>query len=79
MSPYYIWFTIFIIVAYFIATDNSVAKLVYLLSQLVRVEYEKIKWKIMHDPQNPIVKWLIWRRSYKLAKQLQKDLNNKNK
>ena len=73
MNFYYIWFSIFAIVAYFIVTDNSVARAFYMLTQLARVQYEKTKWWILHNPANPLVKWLIWRRSYKLAKELEKE------
>lgn len=73
MNSYYIWFTLFVFVAYFIVTDNSVAKAFYILTQLIRVQYEKTKWWILYNPANPVVKWLIWRRSYKLAKELEKE------
>jgi hypothetical protein len=32
----------------------------------------------MQSPDNPIVKYMIWRRSMKLAKELRKELNEKN-
>ena len=71
MNFYYIWFSIFAIVAYLIVTDNSIAKAFYMLTQLARVQYEKTKWWILHNPANPVVKWLMWRRAYKLAKELE--------
>lgn len=77
MTSYYIWVGLFAILAYIIVTDNSVAKAFYMLSQLAMIEYEKVKWWILYNPANPIVKWIIWRRSYKLAKELQKELKNK--
>ena len=48
MSTSYIYFIIFFCVAYLIVTDQSVAKAFYMLSQLARVEYEKIKWWIFY-------------------------------
>ena len=40
---------------------------------------EKVKWWILHNPANPIVKYLMWRRAYKLAKELQEELESRNK
>lgn len=79
MNTTYIYFTIFFCVAYLIVTDQSVAKGFYMLTQLARVEYEKVKWWILHNPANPIVKYLIWRRSMKLAEELQKEFDKKSK
>lgn len=79
MSASYIYFIIFFCVAYLIITDQSVAKAFYMLTQLVRVQYEKIKWWTIHNPANPIVKYFMWRRAYKLAKEIQEELKSKNK
>jgi len=77
MTSYYIWFALFAIIAYFIVTDNSVARAFYMLIQLARVQYEKTKWWIVHNPANPIVKYFMWRRAYKIAKELQDELKSK--
>jgi len=79
MSSTYIYFIIFSCVAYLIVTDQSVARAFYMLTQLAQVQYEKTKWWILHNPANPIVKYLIWRRSNKLAKELMKELESRNK
>lgn len=79
MSPYTIWFIIFVLLGYFIVTDNSVAQAFYMLTQLARVQYEKTKWWILHNPANPIIKYLMWRRSMKIAKELMNELKEKNK
>lgn len=50
-----------------------------MLTQLARVEYEKVKWWILHNPANPIVKYIMWRRSIKLAEELMKEFEDKNK
>ena len=49
-----------------------------MLTQLARVEYEKVKWWILHNPANPIVKYLIWRKSMKIAEELLKEYRDKN-
>lgn len=77
MNSTYIYFIIFFCIAYLIITDQSVARGFYMLTQLVRVEYEKTKWWILHNPANPIVKYLMWRKSMKLAKELMKEYNEK--
>jgi hypothetical protein len=62
-----------------IVTDQSVARGFYLLTQIVRVQYEKTKWWILHSPDNIIVKWLIHRKSMKMAKELMKEFEETNK
>lgn len=79
MNPSYIYFTIFFCIAYLILTDQSVARAFYMLTQLIRVEYEKIKWWILYNPRNPIVKYLMWKKSMRLAKELMDELESKNK
>jgi hypothetical protein len=49
-----------------------------MLTQLARVQYEKTKWWILHNPANPIVKYFMWKRAIKLAEELQKELIEKN-
>lgn len=77
MNTTYIYFVIFFCIAYLIITDQSVSRAFYMLTQLARVEYEKVKWWILHNPANPIVKYFMWRRSMKLAKELMDEYKNK--
>jgi hypothetical protein len=74
----YFWLGLFLIVGYFVVTDNSLATFLVLTQKRIEIEYEKLKWRIMQSPDNPIVKYMIWRRSMKLAKELRKELNEKN-
>jgi len=74
MNPFYIWFIIFACIGYLIVTDNSVARLFVLLTGLVRIQYERIKWLLLYNPSNPIVKWLMWRNALRIAKELEKEL-----
>jgi len=60
-------------VGYLIATDDSVAYAVVLVSKIVKFQYEKTKWWLLHNPANPVVKWFMWRRALKLAKELEKE------
>lgn len=77
MTSQYIYFIIFFCIGYLIVTDRSVEKAFYMLTQLVRVEYEKVKWWIIHNPANPIVKYIMWRKSLKMAEELMKEFENK--
>ena len=79
MIAYYAWFSLFAIIAFLIATDNSIARAFYMLTQLARVQYEKVKFWTLHNPANPIIKYLIWRRSMKMARELMKELDEKTK
>jgi len=79
MELYYFWFFLFAIAAYFIVTDESVARLVYYASNLLRFQYEKTKWWVIHNPKTPWTRYLIHRRSIKLAKELMKDIESKSK
>lgn len=79
MNPTYIYLTIFFCIAYLIVTDQSVANGFYMLTQLARVQYEKTKWWVLHNPANPIIKYLMWRRSMKIAKELMDELAKKDK
>jgi hypothetical protein len=79
MSPQYIYFIIFAVLAYVIVTDSSVAAAIVLITRLIRFQYEKMKWWLLHNPANPVVKYMIWRRSMKLAKELEKELNDRHK
>ena len=75
MTAYYFWFGIFTFLFYLVATDDSVAYAVTLVSKIVRFQYEKIKWWLLHNPANPIVKWLMWRNALRMAKELAKEFD----
>ena len=79
MNTLYIYLLIFACIAYLILTDESIARAVTLLSQIIKFQYEKTKWIIMNDPRNPIVRWSMERRAYKLAKELQDEMERKSK
>ena len=72
MNPFYVWFIIFVCIGYLVVTDASVARLFVLLTGLVRIKYEQIKWWVLYNPANPIVKWLMWRNALRIAKELEK-------
>lgn len=77
ISPYF-WFGVFLIIGYFVVTDKSLATFLVLTQKKIELKYEKLKWKITQSPDNPIVKYIIRKRSIKLAKELRKKLDEKN-
>lgn len=79
MNYYYIWFTIFVIVLYLILTDQSIAKFITLITKQNELDFAKFMWWVKNNPKNPIVKYLMWRRSIKMAEELMKEIQNKNK
>jgi hypothetical protein len=70
----FVFFTFIIVIA--IIIELKALNLIYLIFDLVKLEFQILKWKILLDPRNPIVKYLTWRQSLKLAKELLKDLEN---
>ena len=75
MTPYYLWVVVFGIFTYFIAVDQSIATYVVLLWKQTKLNYERMKWMILNDPRNPIVKYMIEKKYMKIAKDLEKQLN----
>jgi hypothetical protein len=70
---------VFAILAYFIITDDSIAKVFYYVTNLIKNQYEIKKWWLLNNPSNPIVKYLIWRKSLKMAKDLEKEFQKNEK
>jgi len=79
MTVYYFWFGIFIFLFYLVATDDSVAYAVTLVSKIVRFQYEKQKWLLLHNPRNIIVRWMMYRKSMKMAEELMKEFEGRDK
>jgi len=78
MQNYYIWFGLFAVISYIIISDkNTSAAFVYIVD-IAKIGIRKRIWWLKNNPSNPIVKYLMWHRSIKLAKELQKELTNKN-
>jgi hypothetical protein len=75
MTAQYTYLLIFMCLSYLILTDVSVSRFIQLLLQLIRIEYLKAKWWIQYSPTNPIARYLMWRRSWKLAKEIQEEFS----
>ena len=70
MEPQYIVFLLFAVAAYFIVTDESVAAAFYYVIGIITNYIRGKVWWVTNDPSNPVVKYMIYRRNLKLAKEL---------
>ena len=75
MDSHYIILTLFAVAAYFIVTDDSVAAAFYYVTRLAKAYIQRQLWWFTHNPRNPVVKYIIYRRSLKLAKELMAEIN----
>jgi siroheme synthase len=77
MNFYYITLSIFAVAAYFILTDEGVAAAFFYVTKLAKAYIEQQWWWLTHNPRNPVVKYMMWRRSEKLAQELMDEFKNK--
>ena len=75
-SPHIILFGIFAVALYFIITDESIAAAFYYVIKLVSTNIKRHWWWLTNNPRNPVVKYLIYRRSLRMAKELMEKINN---
>ena len=75
---YYAWVAIFAIIAYVIVSDKNVADAFVYIFDIVKNKIVRQIWWLKNNPRNPIVKYLMWRRSNQLAKELMDELQSKN-
>ena len=71
------WFALFAVVMYFIATDESIAAAFYYVIKLGQGYIQRQWWWLLHNPRNPVVKYMIHRRSMKMAEEMLAKINNK--
>ena len=77
MDSHYILFALFAVAAYFIVTDESVAAAFFYISKLAKAYTQRQWWWLTHNPRNPVVKYLIYRRSLKMAEKIMASINTK--
>ena len=65
----------FAVVAYIIVTDERAAAAFLYVSKLVDSNIRRHWWWLTNNPRNPVVKYLIYRRSLRLAKELMAEIN----
>ena len=77
MDSHYIILSLLAVAAYFIVTDDSVAAAFFYVTRLVKAYIQRQLWWLTHNPRNPVVKYMMWRRSMKLAQELMDEYKNK--
>ena len=77
MTAQLTWFALFVVVMYFIVTDESIAAAFYYVIKLGQGYIQRQWWWLLHNPRNPVVKYMMWRRSMKLAQELMDEFKNK--
>ena len=75
MEYYYILLTLFAVAAYFIVTDESVAAAFFYVCKLAKAYIDRYMWWMLHNPRNPVVKYIIYRRSLKMAEEILSKIN----
>lgn len=79
METYYIWLILFAIVGYIIVSDRNVLDAFVYIFDITKNNIIKQIWWLKNNPRNPIVKYLMHRRSIKMAEELMKEFESKNK
>ena len=77
MTSTYVYFIIFACAGYLIVTDQSIAKAVVFITEIVKNKFQIMKWWAMNNPKLPWVRYSMHRRSMKLAEELMKEYNEK--
>jgi len=77
MTTQYIYYIIFACLAYLIVTDRSVAQALLLVIRLMRQKLQILKWWIINDPSTPWTRFIMWRRSLKMAEELMKEFQDR--
>ena len=75
MTAQYLWLIVFSFALYFIITDESIAAAFYYVTRLAKAYIQRQWWWFTHNPRNPVVKYLIYRRSLKLAQEMMAKIN----
>jgi hypothetical protein len=75
MTSQYFWLVVFAVAVYFIATDESIAAAFYYIIKLAKAYIDRQWWWLLHNPRNPVVKYLIYRRSLKMAEDMMAEIN----
>jgi hypothetical protein len=77
METYYIWFILFAIIGYAIVSDRNVSDAFVYIFDITKNNIIKQIWWLKNNPKNPIVKYLMWRRSMRMAEDLMKEFEQK--
>tara|TARA_A100001234_G_scaffold78607_1_gene69576 strand:- start:591 stop:833 length:243 start_codon:yes stop_codon:yes gene_type:complete len=75
MDSHIVLLGLFAVVAYVIVTDERAAAAFLYVSKLANTEIKRHWWWLLNNPKNPVVKYMIYRRSLRLAKELMVEIN----
>ena len=75
MNSHIILLGMFAVVAYIIVTDERAAAAFLYVSKLANTEIRRHWWWLTNNPRNPVVKYMIYRRSLRIAKELMVEIN----
>ena len=72
------WFTLGACLVYVVAVDPNVWQWLVLQSKRLRLETERLWFRVRNHPDSPWVRYAIKRNADRLAKELQEHYQNKN-
>jgi len=75
MDSHIILLGMFAVVAYVIVTDDRAAAAFVYVSKLANTQIKRHWWWLTNNPRNPVVKYMIYRRSLRIAKELMVEIN----
>ena len=77
MNTQLAWFALFAVAMYFIVSDESIAAAFYYVTKLAKAYIQRQWWWLLHNPRNPVVKYLMHRRSLRMAEEIMRQINTK--
>ena len=75
MNSHTILLGMFAVVAYVIVIDDRAAAAFSYVSKLVVTNIRRHWWWLTNNPRNPVVKYIVYRRSLRLAEELMAEIN----
>ena len=75
MTAQYVLFLVFGVILYAIVTDPNVARAFDYVLKLVKAQISNKIWWLRHNPANPVVKYMMYRKNLKLAEELTAKIN----
>ena len=78
MNITYIYLIIFGCIAYLIVTDESIAKAIVFIAEIVKNKFLIFKWWFIHNPKTPWARYSMYRNSMKMAEELMKEFEDRD-
>ena len=73
------WVTLGAVILYMVSVDENVGTWLVLLSKSMSIWFQQQWFKVRYNPDSPWVRWQIDRNADSIAKELQSELQDKNK